>query len=460
MTSSRPASRMDYGAAALDLHVTKDLCAFLASFPCENLPENALHEGRRGVLDWIGCALAGSQHPTIAKLASVLEEVCGAPQATVFGRRTRLGLLEAPIANGQMGHVLDFDDTHMAGVVLHASSPILSALFALAERGAVTGRDFLAAYAAGFEAGVRAGQGAPGHHAGGWHLTGTLGSIAAGAAAGRILGLDAQQLTHALGIAATQASGMQQNRGTMCKSFHAGKAASNGVLAALLAQRGFDSSDEILEGKRGFCRIYSDIAQPDLILDQLGNPWEITRNGHKPYACGVVLHPTIDAMIALAAMVPEGDRAEAIELRVNPLAVSITGVSNPETGLKAKFSLSHTAAVAFLDRAAGIAQYSDERVRDPHVARLREKVSVWADEALQRDQASAAVVTRFGHRYEHQVVHASGTVDNPMSDRSIESKFLANASPVIGQERALLIRDAVWRLDALDDVRDLVKLCA
>jgi 2-methylcitrate dehydratase PrpD len=457
---SSQAARAEYGAADLDLNITKDLCAFMASLTFENLPQEAVHAGRRGVLDWIGCALAGSRHPTISKLLSVLEEVGGASQATVFGRSMKLGLLEAPIANGQMGHVLDFDDTHMGGVVLHASSPVLSALFALSEKRTVSGRDLLLAYAAGFEAGVRAGQGAPAHHAGGWHLTGTLGSIAAGAAAGNLLGLSSRQMVHALGIATTQAAGMQQNRGTMCKSFHAGKAASSGVLAALLAQKGFDSSDEILEGKRGFCRIYSSDARAELILDQLGERWEITRNGHKPYACGVVLHPTIDAMIALATKVPAADQVAAIELRVNPLAVSITGVADPKTGLKSKFSLTHTAAVAFLDRAAGIAQYTDERARDPEVAALRDNVSVRTDESLGKDQAWAAVVTRNGDRYEHQVVHASGTADNPMSDAAIEAKFLANAVPVIGQERASRIRDAVWQLDRLGDVRDLLVLCA
>jgi 2-methylcitrate dehydratase PrpD len=359
-----------------------------------------------------------------------------------------------------MGHVLDFDDTHMGGVVLHASSPVLSALFALSERETVSGRDLLAAYCAGFEAGVRAGQGAPAHHPGGWHLTGTLGSIAAGAAAGKLLGLNAQQLTHALGISATQAAGMQQNRGTMCKSFHAGKAASSGVLAALLARRGFDSSDEILEGKRGFCRIYSSVSAPELILDQLGTRWEITRNGHKPYACGVVLHPAIDAMIALADKVPDAGAADSIELRVNPLAVSITGVADPKTGLKSKFSLSHSAAVAFLDRAAGVLQYTDERARDPQVMALREKVSVRTDENLGKDQAWGAVVTKTGERYEHQVQHASGTVDNPMSDKAMENKFMANASPVIGEEKALHVRDAVWRLEDMHDIRDLLALCA
>ena len=155
----------------------------------------------------------------------MLRETSGRPQATVLGRKLKLGLLDAPLANGVMGHVLDFDDTHMGGVVLHTSSPVLAALFALAERTPVGGEQFMLAYAVGFEAGVRSGRTAPGHHKGGWHLTGTLGSIAAGAAGGKLVGLDAQRLTYAIGIAATQAGGMQQNRGTMCKSFHAGKAA-------------------------------------------------------------------------------------------------------------------------------------------------------------------------------------------------------------------------------------------
>jgi 2-methylcitrate dehydratase PrpD len=279
---------------------TRALAAHLASFAFEALPPAVVHEARRGILDWIGCALAGARHPTLDKLNAVLSEAGGKPVATVFGRGARLGLLDAPLVNGQAGHVLDFDDTHM-GALLHTSSPTLAALFALADRGGADGRAFISAYVAGFEAGVRVGQAAPRQHDGGWHLTGTLGAIAAGAAAGKLLGLDALQMTHALGIAATQSAGMQQNRGTMCKSFHAGKAASSGVLAALLAREGFDSSHEILEGPKGFCRIYSTVAQPEALTEGSGNRWLISGNGHKPYACGVVLHPAIDAMIALGA---------------------------------------------------------------------------------------------------------------------------------------------------------------
>ena len=451
----------DYGVAPLELNQTRDLAAFLSGLRLEDVSEEAIHAGRRGVLDWIGCALAGSNHPTITTLVSVLEAAEGAAACTVFGRTMKIGVLEAPVANGQMGHILDYDDTHMGGVVLHASSPILASLFALADRGEIGGRDLIAAYVAGFEAGVRAGQAAPDHHDGGWHLTGTLGSIAAGAAAARLLGLDEDQFVYALGIATTQAGGMQQNRGTMCKSFHAGKAAHNGTLAALLAQKGFDSSPEILEGKKGFCRIYSASSKTERILDQLGTRWEIANNGHKPYACGVVLHPAIDAMVDLGnrSSIDPSDVA-SVELRVHPHAVTITGVTAPKTGLQSKFSLTHTAAVSFIDRTAGIAQFSDARAVAEEVVALRDRINVVTDDSLAKDQAQAIVTSTGGETSEAVVEHATGTIGNPMSDSAIEAKFLANAEPAIGKERAGALRDLVWRLDEVSDLREITALCA
>jgi 2-methylcitrate dehydratase PrpD len=449
---------MDQNLSPDAVTLTKILCARLANAKFSDLSAAAKHQARRGLLDWIGCALAGSGHKTISTLLEVLAEVSGRPQATVLGRRLRLGLRDAPLANGQMGHVLDFDDTHMGGVVLHASSPILAALFALAERRPVSGADFMLAYAVGFEAGVRTGWSAPGHHKGGWHLTGTLGTIAAGVAGGKLLKLDPQRLTYAMGIAATQAAGMQQNRGTMCKSFHAGKSAANGVLAALLAERGFDSTQEIIEGKKGFSRIYSDVAAPEQLNARLDQGWLIETNGHKPYACGVVLHPLIDAVIAIR----NRDRIDPaavsqISLRVHPFVLSITDVVDPSTGLQSKFSTLHSAAVALVDGAAGIAQYSDERARDPLVARLRGKVKAVADESLGKDEAYAAIVTG-KTRHEMHIPHASGTAENPMSDLAIEAKYLANATPVIGPERAERARDLVWALDKQLDMRDLIGL--
>ncbi len=451
---------MDQNLSPEAVTLTKMLCGRLAAAQFGDLSPAAAQQARRGVLDWIGCALAGSGHKTISTLIDVLQEVSGRPQATVLGRKLKLGLRDAPLANGQMGHVLDFDDTHMGGVVLHASSPVLAALFALAERSPVSGADLMLAYAVGFEAGVRTGWSAPGHHKGGWHLTGTLGTIAAGVAGGKLIGLDRQRLTYAMGIAATQAAGMQQNRGTMCKSFHAGKAAANGVLAALLAERGFDSTQEIVEGKKGFSRIYSDVAAPEQLNARLDQGWLIETNGHKPYACGVVLHPLIDAVIAIRnrdhidpATVSE------ISLKVHPFVLSITDVVDPATGLQSKFSTLHSAAVALVDGAAGIAQYSDARARDPLVAALRGKVKAQADETLGKDEAYAVIVAD-DRRHEVHIAHAGGTAENPMSDAAIEAKFLANATPAIGPERAARARDLVWSLEKLPDMRELIGLLA
>jgi 2-methylcitrate dehydratase PrpD len=455
---------MDQNLSPDAVTLTKTLCGRLAAAQFHDLSVAAKHQARRGVLDWIGCALAGSGHKTISTLLEVLQETSGRPQATVLGRKLRLGLRDAPLANGQMGHVLDFDDTHMGGVVLHASSPVLAALFALAERASATqpvsGADLMLAYAVGFEAGVRTGWSAPGHHKGGWHLTGTLGTIAAGVAGGKLLKLDPQRLTYAMGIAATQAAGMQQNRGTMCKSFHAGKAAANGVLAALLAERGFDSTQEIIEGRKGFSRIFSDVAAPEELNARLDQGWLIETNGHKPYACGVVLHPLIDAVIAIR----NRDRIDPaivskISLRVHPFVLSITDVVDPATGLQSKFSTLHSAAVALVDGAAGIAQYSDAKARDPLVAALRGKVTAHADETLGKDEAYA-VIAAGNTRHEIHIRHAGGTAENPMSDTAIEGKFLANATPVIGPSRAERARDLVWSLDKQPDVRELIGLLA
>jgi len=451
---------MDQNLSTEVVTTTKKFCAHLATAQFGDLSDAARHQARRGVLDWIGCALAGCTHRTVSTLLAVLQETSGRPQATVLGRNLKLSLTDAPLANGQMGHVLDYDDTHMGGVVLHTSSPVLAALLALAERKPVSGADLMLAYAVGFEAGVRAGRTAPGHHKGGWHLTGTLGSIAAGVAAGRLLGLDAQRLTYAMGIAATQAAGMQQNRGTMCKSFHAGKAAANGVLAALLAEQGFDSTQEIVEGKKGFSRIYSDVAAPDELTAGLGDGWLIESNGHKPYACGIVLHPLIDAVIAIRNRdnIDPASISE-IALRVHPLVLSITGVVEPSTGLQSKFSTLHSAAVALIDGAAGVAQYSDASATDAAVAALRRKVKPVADETLRKDEAYASILVS-NRRHEAHIAHASGTTDNPMSDAAIEAKFLANAAPAIGAERAGRARDLVWALEKAPDVRALIALLA
>ncbi len=232
------------------------------------------------------------------------------------------------------------------------------------------------------------------------------------------------------------------------------------MLAALLAERGFDSTQEIIEGRKGFSRIYSDVAATDQLTAGLGDGWVIETNGHKPYACGVVLHPLIDAMIALR----ERDRiapetVSEVKLRVHPFVLSITDVVEPSSGLQSKFSTVHSAAVALVDGAAGIAQYSDARAKDPVVVALRRKVTAVADDTLGKDEAYASVITAAGAHDVH-IAHASGTAANPMSNAAIESKFLANATPVIGAERAARAAAYVWSLEKQPNIGDLLEWLA
>ena len=450
-----------YGAAPTGRGLTAGLARFLAQTRYEDLPPVAVHEAKRAVLDWIGCALAGSSHPTVSVLLETFADLGSVPVATVLGRGRRLSLLDAPVANGQMGHVLDFDDTHLGGVILHTSTATLPALFALGEWRRSSGREVIVALAVAFEAGIRVGQAATSHHLGGWHLTGTLGTVAAAAGSARLLGLSPEQTAFALGIACTQAAGMQQNRGSDCKSLHAGKSAYHGVLASMLASKGFDSSPEILEGSLGFTRIYSATRQNDAITAGLGRGWMITGNGYKPYACGVVLHPLIDAMIDVSRQARQPATAVArVDLRVHPDVIRITGIDVPSSGLMSKFSANHAAAVAYIDQAAGVAQFTNDRSADAGVQALRRLIQITPDPSFRLDQAAAIVRTRTGASHEAQIDHATGTVANPMSDETLREKFILNATPAIGADRVRRLSGMIWSLDALSDVGDLVRACA
>jgi 2-methylcitrate dehydratase PrpD len=244
-------------------HATARLCRFLAKAGLSDLSEAAIRSGRRGVLDWLGCVLGGSATPTSTLVCELLCSVGGTDVSTVIGRKTKVSLIDAALANGVAAHALDCDDTR-------GSAPILAAVIALAEHRGQGGTAILVAYAAGIETTERLGEAMPGHHSAGWHPTGTLGTVAAAAAAGRLLGLDAARLERALGIAATQAAGLQRNRGTASKPLNAGKAAANGLLAALLAERGFNCAPNGIEGQLGFGEVYGGLTAPEAITRALG----------------------------------------------------------------------------------------------------------------------------------------------------------------------------------------------
>jgi 2-methylcitrate dehydratase PrpD len=246
----------------------------------------------------------------------------------------------------------------------------------------------------------------------------------------------------------------------MSKSFHAGKAAHNGLLSALLAREGFDSSTEIIEGRKGFSATFASRHEASPMTAHLGQAWEILSNGHKPYACGVVLHPLIDGVMALRAKVVDVNQIARITLQVNPITVKITGIEKPQTGLQSKFSLYHSAAVAWLDGVASLSQYTDAKATDPQVVALRDKVQVQAVETFGRDEAHVAVTLIDGTSFEAHIAHASGTHQNPMTDEAIQAKFMANAEPVLGMARCQDLAQKVWTLEDCVDVNDLIGLCS
>ena len=243
---------------------------------------------------------------------------------------------------------------------------------------------------------------------------------------------------------------------------HAGRAASNGLLAALLAQQGFDSSEEIVEGKRGFARIYSDVAKPESRARPTRRHWEIARNGYKPYACGVVLHPMIDAVVALGerrGIAPTPSRR--IEARVHPIAVRITGRRGSQERLMSKFSIYHRRPSAYLDRAPALRGRRPARRVAGRGRRCVSEIASSTDEGFRKDQAQASVGEGAGERHRDARAHASGTAANPMSDQALEvSNFSPNAAPAVGDARARQIAATAWRLASLTDVREFIGLCA
>ncbi len=332
-------------------------------------------------------------------------------------------MMTAALVNGVASHVLDFDDTH-ATAFIHPSAPILPAALALAETRGLSGAALLEAFVLGVEAACRIGNAVlPSHYEIGWHITGTAGAIGAAVACGKLLGLDAEQMVWAIGLSATQPVGIREHFGSMTKSFHPGRAAQNGLLAALLAEQRFDAADEPIAGRRGFAAILADGFDPSQMTEALGQRWEIQRNTYKPFACGLVIHPAIDACLQLRTMPGcDVDRVESVALAVHPIVMELTGKREPASGLEGKFSVYHSAAVALLDGAGGEAQFGDARVTAPEVVALRQRVTATIDPAMHREACTAVLTLCDGQVLRAAVTVPLGSLGKPMSDVRIPTK--------------------------------------
>jgi 2-methylcitrate dehydratase PrpD len=408
--------------------VTRELARFVAESRWSSIPTEINHEAKRALLNWAGCAIGGCRDEAVDTALAALSEFAGAPQATILGRSERMDILNAAALNALSSNILDFDDTHLR-TVIHPTVPVAAAAIALAEHARATGAQLLHAFILGVEVECRVGNAiSPEHYDAGWHITATCGIFGAAAACAKLLDLDTTTTAWAFGIAANQAAGTTGAHGSMTKSWNMAHAARNGLMAALLAAKGFTSTEQALEGERGFTRVFAQRRDLDEIARGLGETWELAQNTYKPYPCGVVAHPVIDACLALrddARVTP--DAVERIELRVHPLVRMLMGNAVPLTGLEAKLSVQHCAAAALIHGQVGVREFTDACVNDRAVAALRDRAVLVEDPAMPKEAAGVTIRVSGGSTFDKYVPHATGSLDRPMSDEALGRKFHALA---------------------------------
>ncbi len=439
--------------------ITDILARFVAGHASRGWSDAVEHEAHRTFYNWLGCAIGASRHEAADAALAAVQMLEPAPQASVLGRSERIDMASAALVNGITSHTFDFDDTHLK-TIIHPAGPVASAVLALAEQRGASGRDVIDALVLGIDVACRVGNVMyPEHYDRGWHITGSTGMLGAAAGCSRLLGLDVAATTMALGIAASQPIGLREQFGTMTKPFHPGAAARAGLMSALLASRGFTSSKRALEAPRGFVQVVSDKRAWHEVTDELGSRFEISFNTYKPFACGIVIHPSIDACVQLRERGIGPEQVARIELRVHPLVLELTGKKEPRDGLSAKFSVYHGCAAGLVFGRAGEAEFSDGIVNRPDVVALRRKVEATADASIDEASADVTAVLANGERVHLFIEHAIGSLQRPLSQAQLDAKFAVLVEPVLGAVKVASIGAACQRLGALADVRELVALC-
>lgn len=438
--------------------ITQILADYVAQHPSRGWSDAVDHEAHRTFLNWLGCAIGAAHHEAAHAALAAVNMLQPAPQATVLGRREKVDMASAALLNGITSHTFDFDDTHLK-TIIHPAGPVASAVLALAEHTGASGRAVLDALVIGIDVACRLGNMVyPEHYDRGWHITGTTGMFGAAAGCARLLGLNPRQTAMALGIAASQPVGLREQFGTMTKPFHPGGAARAGLMAALMASHGYTASAKAIEAPRGWAQVVSTKCNWNEVTDELGQRFEISFNSYKPFACGIVIHPSIDACVQLRAQGIAAEQVERIELKVHSLVLELTGKKEPADGLSAKFSVYHGCAAGLIFGQAAEDEFSDEVVNRADVVALRRKVVATVDDAIAEASADVTAVLQDGRRLHVFVEHAIGSLQRPMTDADLQAKFYGLCDPVLGADRTSALIAACWTLGKAADVRALTAL--
>jgi 2-methylcitrate dehydratase PrpD len=445
------------------MNATARIAEFVVKTALRDCPDAAVAQVRRAALDTLGVMLAGAAEPAATSVRAVARAEAGLPLCTVVGTSLRTSPTWAALANGTAGHAHDFDDTNFA-LMGHPSAPLLAAALAAAEAEPAPGAAVVRAYLIGFEVSAALGLALnPDHYARGWHATSSIGTLGCAAAAASVLGLDAETTRHALGIAASLASGLKENFGSMAKPFHAGHAARNGVFAAMLAREGLTASDSALDGRQGYAAAFGATTLAPGALDALGQRWQLLASGIavKPYPSCALTHSAIDALLDLRAQhgLP-ADQVAEVEVGVSHLVPDVLRHAVPTTGLERKFSMQFCAAAALATGRVALGTFADGPVADEGTRTLMERVRMVVDPALpdgleQHAWSRVSVRLRDGRVLDSPPRGASGHPDQPLSDAQLRDKFMACASAVLGPDEADGVLTQLGHLEDIPDVRAL-----
>jgi 2-methylcitrate dehydratase PrpD len=448
--------------------IIESLAERIVAVRYEDLPAEAIEWGKAAILDTVGVTLAGAAEPCASILSGVLAGT-GVGECLIFGSDRRTSALDAALINGTASHALDFDDVSnsLGG---HPSAPIVPALFALGEQidcpeKPVEGRDFLTAYVTGFETETRIGRGVNlYHYEKGWHPTATLGVFGATAACCHLMGLDAQRTATALAIAASLASGIKANFGTMTKPLHVGHTARNGLFAAMLARDGFTANPGALEHKQGFLNVFNGAGNfdADKILRDWGQPWDIVSPGLgiKQHPCCGSTHPAIDAMLGLRRehdLAP--DKIERIESWTHARRLAHTDRPDPESGLDAKFSVQYCLARAVLQGQIKLEDFEGEAFNDPQARGLMQRIHAapYADTSGEPLGAEIRVTFKDGRVVSNRVGTALGRGrDNPLPADALLAKFANCATRALPVPAVKRLQDLLLHLDEAASLRAVV----
>ena len=435
------------------------LSRFLCRTQWQDIPLQVRHEAKRSLMNFFACSLGGCRDAVIESASAVLGQFRGPASATVIGRNERFDVLNAAFLNAASANVFDFDDTHTR-TIIHPTAPVAPALFAHAESTRISGEALLLAFVLGVETECRIGNAiSPGHYRRGWHITSTCGVFGAAAAAGKALGLSEQHMNWALGNASAQAGGLLETLGTMGKSISVGNAARNGLVAAMFAQQGIFGPAAPLEGTYGFLRVCGDNPDFSCLTHALGETWEIALNTYKPYPCGIVLSPVIEACLALVRThSPAPADVERVVITAHPLLRERTDRVHPQSGREAQVSAQHAVAVTLTRGRAGLAEFTDACALDPKLRTLRESVVFKDDPGAAVEGATVTIHLGDARKLSQRIDHARGSVSRPLSDGDLEQKLKELIDYGGSKCKAQPLIDAIWSLEDADDAGAIVRL--